>query len=292
MNEKPPLFIFGPTGFVGRNLLASLRGRGYAITGLVRDSRGVELVRSLGAQAAIGEILKPETYRNAIPPRSSVVYLVRMGAPERYELDRQVAETAIRVCRGAGVSRIIHLTGLLDLARRLPPYFENRYRIARIIERSGLPFTILRASIIFGEGSVSYELLKAAVVHLPVIPLPPWRNTKVQPIVIGDVIRCLIATIENPGLVNRSLDIGGPEVYTYGELLRKFAAAQGLGRKFFNIPFHAHLVAASILGPLARVRVGETAALLESLSNTSVVQGENAIPTIFGFRPTPIFHRS
>ncbi len=283
-----PIFIFGATGFVGRNLLVGLAGRGYQVTCLVRDSRGAELVSRLGTRPIVGELLQPETYRPAIQPGSTVIYLVRMGDPRRYGRDQTGARIVMPTCRDAGVSRVVHLTGLLDPRERLSPYFASRLAVARVVQESGLPTAILRASLIFGQGSVSYELLKAALLRLPVIPLPPWRGTRVQPIVIADVIRCLHATIERAGLTG-VFDIGGPEVYTYGELLKKFAEVRGLRRKFFNLPFEARPLAALLLSRLSGIGVGETRALLESLQNASVVSGENAIETVFGFRPAPVF---
>lgn len=118
--EAKSIFIFGGTGFVGRNLLEALRGRGYGITVLVRNPR-----------------------------------------------------------------------------ERLSRHLSSRAEVCRIIRQSGFPHTILRASIIFGPGSASYEILKAAL-SLPVVPLPPWRRTRVQPITASDIIRCLVAAIEHP----------------------------------------------------------------------------------------------
>lgn len=295
MNEKPALFFFGGSGFVGRNLLTTLAGRGHSIFCLVRDRRGAELVKRFGVEPVIGDVLAPERYLSAIPPGSIVLYLVHTMGPQTrggsfLDLDRRAAALMLRVCRQAGVGRIIHLSGLFKPGEPLSRHLKSRAEVSRKIMESGLPAVILRAAIIFGDGSASYEILKAAL-KFPIVPLPPWRNVKVQPIVIGDVIRCLIAAIERPDLAGRTLDIGSPEIYTYGELLRKFAKALGLKRKFLPIPFEARPLAALLLSQLSDVGVGETSALLESLSNTSIVQGENAIQTVFGFRPTPLFHR-
>ncbi len=293
MNGKSPLFIFGGTGFVGRSLLAGLAGRGYAITCLVRTVRGVETVQRLGARPVIGDVLQPETYSSAIRSGSIVIYLIHtMGfqrqAGDFEDLDRRAARTMLEVSRQAGVALIIHLSGLFDSRENLSRHLASRAEVAELIRRSGIPAIILRASIIFGQGSASYEILKAALA-LPVVPLPPWRQTRVQPIAIGDVIRSLIAAIERPELAGRTLDIAGPEVFTYGELLRRFAASLGLKRRFFNVPFGAHQLAALLLSRLSDIGVRETYALLESLRNTSIVSGENAIVTVFGFQSTPVF---
>ena len=287
------IFVFGATGFVGRNLLAGLRGRGYQIICLVRDERGAELVRGLGGESAIGDVRKPETCRRAIPPESTVVYLIHLMATPPWRgdfrtLDRQSALIMTRTCREAGIGRIIHISGLFNPVENLSRHLASRAEVCRIIHSSGIPATILRASIIFGPGSASYELLKAAL-KPPIVPLPPWRDTQVQPVAIQDVIRCLRVAIERQDLAGRVLDIGGPKIYTYGELLRRFAASLGLGRKFFNTPFEARPLAALLLSKLSGVGVGETYALLESLWNTSVVPSENAIKAVFGFWPTSVF---
>ncbi len=289
-----PLFIFGATGFVGRNLLAGLASRGYRVTCLVRDAAGAELVGRYGASAVIGDVLEPETYRTAIPPGSQVLYLIHALGPQVprgkfSDLDRRAAALMLPACRQAGVRRIIHLGGLGDATEKLSRHLASRAEVSRMISDSGLPAAILRASIIFGTDSASYEILRAAL-KLPIVPLPPWRNTRVQPIAIQDVIRCLFGTLAHPDLTGL-FDIGGPAVYTYGELLRTLAAALGLSRKFFNIPVEARAFAALLLSQLSGVGVGETHALLQSLENTSIVPGENAISTVFGFEPTPVLAR-
>ena len=283
------IFIFGGSGFVGRNLLRSLKGCGYNLTCPVRDATAARTVHELGCRPVIADLLKPETYRAFLTSGSIAVYLVRTGSPRHYARDHETALTVAEAAAKAGVSRLIHLTGLLDPSERLAPYFASRYRVAQALEAVGPPTTLLRASMIFGEGSISYELLRAAVERLPIIPLPPWRNIRVQPVAIADVIHCLVSTIERSELAGRTLDIGGPKVYTYGELLKRFAASLGLRRRFFTVPFEARALASLLLSKLSGVGVGETAALLENLKNTSVVPGENTIVTVFGFQPTPVF---
>ncbi len=290
------LFVFGGTGFVGRNLLEALRSRGYGITVLVRNPREAERAADLGASPVIGDVLDPETYRAALRQGSTVIYLIHAMGPQAVRgdfagLDRRAAEMLARVCRERNVLRIIHLSGLSHPSEKLSRHLESRAEVCRIIQGSGLPAAIIRASIIFAPGSASYEILNAAL-SLPVVPLPPWRETKVQPIAIHDVIRCLAAAIEHPNLLKSDfnrLDIGGPEIFTYDRLLRRFAAARGIRKLFFNIPLEGRWLAARILSKRSGIALGETSALLESLENTSIVQGKNAIQTVFGFEPTPIF---
>lgn len=294
--EAKSIFIFGGTGFVGRNLLASLRGRGCGITVLVRNPREAGSTAGLGASPVVGDVLDPETYREALQPGSTVIYLIHAMGRQRERGDfsaheRRAAAAMLAVCRETGASRIIHLSGLTDPRERLSRHLSSRAEVCRIIRQSGIPHTILRASIIFGPGSASYEILKAAL-SLPVVPLPPWRDIRVQPITASDVIRCLVAAIEHPNLLKsdfNGFDIGGPEIFTYGLLLRRFAASGGLRKIFFSIPFEARWIAARILSRRSGVALGQTQALLESLRNTAIVSGGNAVEAVFGFRPTPVF---
>lgn len=287
------IFIFGATGFVGRNLMPALAGRSYETICLVRDARGRDFVRQYGAEAVVGDVLQPGSYRAALQPGSTAVYLIHAMGPQAVRgdfagLDRRAAQAMLDAGHAAGASRIIHLSGLYDPRERLSRHLASRAEVAAMIAASAIPATILRAAMIFGSGSASYEILKAAL-SLAVVPLPPWRETRVQPIAISDVIRCVVTTIERQDLTGRTLEIGGPEIFTYGRLLRRFAEARGLRKIFSNIPFEGRWLAARILSKRSGVALGETYTLLESLNNTSVVSGENAIQSVFNFRPTPIF---
>jgi uncharacterized protein YbjT (DUF2867 family) len=192
-----------------------------------------------------------------------LVHSMDAASAEYRARDRGIAETFGRAAAAAGVSRIIYLGGLGETGAGLSEHLSSRREVEAALCRGGVPVTVLRAAMIIGSGSASFEILRYLVERLPIMITPRWFSTESQPIGIRDVLFYLIAALETPGTTGLTLDIGGPEICSYASVMREMAAALHLRRRVvIPVPVLSprlsslwiHLVtplAASIARPLA-----------------------------------------
>jgi uncharacterized protein YbjT (DUF2867 family) len=147
------------------------------------------------------------------------------------QLDRNAANTVATHARGAGVSRIVYLGGLTPGGGRLSAHLASRAEVGDILLASGVPTIVLKAAVIIGSGSASFEMLRYLTERLPAMVTPKWVKNRVQPIAVRDVVHYLTRAADLPGEINRAFDIGGPEVLTYVQMMRRYARVAGLPRR-------------------------------------------------------------
>ena len=212
------------------------------------------------------DIADEATLAEAMRGCEAAFYLVHsmIAAGDAYrERDKDLAERFGRAAAHAGVARIVYLGGLGETAAGLSDHLASRREVEAALRRGGVPVTVLRAAMIIGSGSASFEILRYLVERLPIMITPRWVRTEVQPIAVRDVLHFLVSVLDTPATIGRTLDIGGPEVTTYQDLMREMAEALGLPpRLVIPVPvltpavsaFWIHLVTpldASIARPLA-----------------------------------------
>jgi uncharacterized protein YbjT (DUF2867 family) len=229
--------LTGATGYVGGRLAPELLTRGYRIRCLVRNAQklqsrdwashpGVEIV-----QCSLDD---ESTVVNALQGCEAAYYLVHsmLSSAEDYaESDRARATSFAKAARQAGVQRIVYLGGLGDDCDDLSRHLASRQQVEASLRSAGLPVTVLRAAMIIGSGSASFEILRYLVERLPVMVTPRWVRTESQPIAIRNVINYLADALNEPRTIGMTLDIGGPQIVTYSGLLRMMAEALGLPRR-------------------------------------------------------------
>ena len=181
-------------------------------------------------EVVAGDAGDPEALSEALEGTDVAYYLVHsLGTGHRFEsTDRHTALQFGRAAREAGVGRIVYLGGLYPEGEDLSPHLDSRREVGEILLASGVPTTVLRAAVILGSGSASFEMLRYLTERLPVMITPRWVHTRIQPIAIRDVLRYLLWSASMPPDVNRAFDIGGPEVLTYREMMQRYAAVAGL----------------------------------------------------------------
>jgi uncharacterized protein YbjT (DUF2867 family) len=227
---------------------------------------------SAGTEVVEGDVLDPSSLRRALRGVHTACYLVHsMADGARFEeLDHRAAANFGAAASEAGVSQIVYLGGL-GHGPDLSPHLASRHEVGELLRKRGVPTLELRASIVIGPGSASFETVRALVERLPVIVAPPWSETLAQPIAIDEVIASLLAALSLPSPVDAIYEIGGTERVTYAQLMREYARQRGLHRGVLRTPLITPAVARSLLPLLAPVHGRVAAAMVESLRNETVV---------------------
>ncbi|WP_380167556.1 SDR family oxidoreductase [Jannaschia sp. R86511] len=234
MTPPPLVLVTGATGYIGGRLVPELLDAGYRVRTLTRHpeslrghawSGRVEVVR--------GDALDPDVVGEALAGVDVAYYLIHsLGSGRRSErTDRTAARVFARAARENDVGRIVYLGGLYPEGEDLAPHLESRREVGEILLGSGVPTAVLRAAVIIGSGSASFEMLRYLTERLPVMVTPRWLRNRVQPIAIRDVLRYLVGVAALPPQVNRSFDVGGPDVLTYRDMMQRYAAVAGLPRR-------------------------------------------------------------
>jgi uncharacterized protein YbjT (DUF2867 family) len=272
------ILVTGATGYVGGRLRRRLEADGRRVRCLVR--RPSVLASRVGAATEVvqGDVLDAESLGPALAGVESAYYLIHsMGAGGDFaEQDRIAARNFAGAARRAGVRRIIYLGGL-GHGQDLSPHLKSRHEVGDLLRESGVPVVELRASIVIGSGSLSFELIRALVERLPVMITPRWVEVEAQPIAVDDLLACLVAALDVPLAESRVLEIGGADRVTYGDLMREYARQRGLRRPMVRVPVLTPRLSSLWLGLVTPLyaRVGRT--LIESIRHPTVVRDRSAL---------------
>ncbi|SHE29229.1 Uncharacterized conserved protein YbjT, contains NAD(P)-binding and DUF2867 domains [Desulfacinum infernum DSM 9756] len=236
--DDRPILLTGATGYVGGRLAPRLLEAGYRVRALVRSPAKVRC-RPWGnhprLEVARADIFDRDSVIAAAAGCRAAYYLVHSMAPGRKDfaaLDRAAAENMVIAAGKAKLERIIYLGGLGREGKNLSHHLRSRLEVARILQSGLVPVTFLRAAMILGAGSASFEILRYLVDRLPVLITPRWVRSPCQPIAISNVLHYLVGCLESPHVAGQTLDIGGPDVLTYEDLMRIYAEEAGLPRRW------------------------------------------------------------
>jgi uncharacterized protein YbjT (DUF2867 family) len=267
--------VTGATGYIGGRLVPELLRAGYRVRVMARSPEKlgghswfdeVEVVR---ADASVAKSLGP-----ALEDVEVAYYLVHALGTSGFEAtDRETAATFAAAARQAGVSRLVYLGGLTPAEGGSPlsPHLRSRDEVGRILLDSGVPTAALRAAVIIGSGSASFEMLRYLTERLPAMVTPKWLLTRIQPIAIRDVLRYLVESARLPADVSRPFDIGGPDVLTYRDMMQRYAAVAGLPRRLIvPVPVLTPWLSSHWVGLVTPVPSSIARPLVESLRNEVV----------------------
>lgn len=233
------ILLTGSTGYIGKRLLPVLLEQGHEVICCVRDSKRFNPPHSLQANITVLEmdLLNEESLRNIPEDIDGAYYLVHsMSSTENYkDAEGQSAINFRNALNNTNVQHVVYLSGIVNEAN-LSEHLASRKNVELELSKGNYNFTTLRAGIIIGSGSASFEIIRDLVEKLPVMVAPKWLNTKCQPIGISDVIAFLSKTMFNAQTYNQNYDIGGPDILTYKEMLLGFARARNLKRKIIIVP--------------------------------------------------------
>lgn len=234
------ILLTGATGYIGKRLLPILVAQGHDVICCVRDKNRFYIPIEFKDHIEVIEVdfLKKESLLNIPESIDTAYYLIHSmsSSSDNYdELERISAENFVERVNQTQVKQVIYLSGIVN-DKSLSKHLSSRKQVEDVLSSGTFAMTTLRAGIIVGSGSASFEIIRDLVNKLPVMITPKWLNTKCQPIAINDVLEFLSKSLLNPLTYNQSFDIGGPDILTYKEMLLAFAKAKNLRRWIFTVP--------------------------------------------------------
>jgi uncharacterized protein YbjT (DUF2867 family) len=266
--------VTGATGFIGGRLASSLAERGWEVRCLVRDRDRAAHLAQAGMDLHEGDVLDAVSLRGAGEGVVVAYYLVhamgRGGTGDFEELERRAARNFAEMARREGIPRVVYLGGLGD--RPQSKHLRSRHRTARMLAEHGPPLTYFRAGMVVGAGSESYRTLRYLVQRLPVMIGPAWLATPTQAIAIDDVISYLAQAPDVPESEGREVQIGGPDVVSYGDMLDRMAEALGIRtRPRLPVPFLTPWLSSLWIGLVTPVDAAVARPLIEGLATPTTV---------------------
>ncbi|CCH35706.1 SDR family oxidoreductase [Actinosynnema sp. NPDC047251] len=285
--------VTGATGYLGGRLVPRLLAEGHEVRCLVRDpgklrdvpwASEVEVVR--------GDVLDASTLSAAVDGIDVVHYLVHsLNNSDFADADRKAAENTARAAERARVKRIVYLGGLHPEGGHLSPHLASRKEVGDIFLASGVPAVVFQAAVIIGSGSASFEMLRYLSERLPVMVAPRWVHNRIQPIAVRDVLRYLVEAVSLPDGINRTFDIGGPDVLTYEDMMVRYArVARLLPRKVVGVPFLTPKLSSHWVNLITPVPRSIAAPLIESLVHEVVCREDDVLRLLPG--PTTGYDRA
>ena len=275
------ILLTGANGYIGTRLLPVLLEQGHEVVCMVRDKRRFALESDFGDRVKIitGDLLKP---LEEIPKDiQAAYYLVHsMSASENgfSDLELHSAQNFVNAIKKTDCGQLIYLTGIVNDAG-LSKHLSSRLAVEEALKKSGIAFTILRAAIIIGSGSASFEIIRELTEKLPLMVAPKWVQTKCQPIGIRDVLRYLIGVLSNEKALGQIFDIGGPDVLSYRKMMMQYAEVRQLRRVIITLPLLTPRLSSLWLNLVTSVPYALARSLVDSMKN-EVICKENKITAV------------
>jgi uncharacterized protein YbjT (DUF2867 family) len=283
-----PVLLTGASGYVGGRLRQALEAGGRSLRCMARRPEHLRSRVPAGTEVVAGDVLDPRSLDEALRGVHTAYYLIHSMATSRdyAQSDRRGAESFAEAARDAGVKRIVYL-GALGQGERLSHHLASRQEVGRILRECGVPTVELRASIVIGSGSLSFELVRALVEKLPAMVTPRWVDTPTQPIGIEDLVAYLLATLDLTVDESVIYEIGGPDRVSYGDLMREYARLRELRRMMVRVPVLTPRLSSLWLALVSPVYAGVGRELIDGVRNETVVHDDRALRD-FPVRPRGI----
>ena len=279
--EVGTILVTGATGYVGGRLVPELLARGYKVKVMARVYTKDLQQRWPQAEIVVADALNLDELNLALKDVKVAYYLIHslLLGPKRFEKADILAANNFRAAAEKNkLDRIIYLGALGDKNSHLSPHLRSRLHVAEVLQLGEISTTVLRAAIIIGSGSASYEILKSLVKNTPILFLPYWAKTKCQPISIRTLINILVGVLETEGTEGQSYDVGGFEILTYERLLKIMAKIQNKKRLFVHTSFSNFKFYSYIASFLTPVPAPVIKTLFQSGKNEVLCNNEGKLP--------------
>ena len=235
MNDKRVAVVLGASGYMGSNLAPALAEAGWQVRAVARNKAVLEAREWPGVECWSADVLKPETLAPVLEGADVVYYLVHMmwTGSDFVPVERRAAENARQACEAAGVRRIVYLGGIMPKEKR-SQHMEGRRVVGDTLREGSIQVIELQAAMIVGPGSAAFEVIRDLVNHLPFMITPKWVRRRSTPIALENVLTYTIAAADLPFEGNRTLEIAGPDVLTYQEIMNIYG--EFVGKKPIVLP--------------------------------------------------------
>jgi uncharacterized protein YbjT (DUF2867 family) len=276
------VLVTGASGFVGGHVAARLAAAGHDVSALTRHPPHYE-----GAGRPVrGDVLDRAGLAVALAGQEAAYYLVHsLDHPDFVERDRTAAANFAAAAVEAGVEQVVYLGGLGDEHQHLSAHLRSRREVERILSDSA-PTTAVRAAIVVGDGSISWEILCQLVERLPVMVTPRWVETRIDPIGLDDAVTYLTAVLGRPEAIGQRYDMGERTTLTYRAMMELVATMTGRRRLIFGVPVLSPAMSALWLRLVTDVDLATAKALVDSMVNDVTVADERLVD-LAGHRPAP-----
>lgn len=281
--------VAGSTGYIGGLLCHRLCEDGREVRALARHPERADDLRAAGCEVVKADVLEPETLGPALEGVDVAYYLVhsmgRGSDGDFAERDRQGAENFAAAAAAAGVKRIVYLGGLGEGSKHL----DSRHATAEVLREGEVPVAYFRAAAVIGAGSESFRTVFYLVRRLPVMVTPRWVSTRTQPVAAADVVAYLAAASDLSLPADREIQIGGPDVTTYGGMIDELARALGRHRPLrITVPVLTPRLSSLWIGLVTPVDAGVARPLIEGLSTETVVNDRSGMEMFPGVSRVPL----
>lgn len=286
------ILVCGATGYVGGRLVPRLLDEGYRVRCFARSPQKLDEYPwryHPRIEVFQGDLGDPTSIAEAAQGVEAGYYLVHsmISAGDQYaERDRELAQHFATAVRDAGVRRVVYLGGLGEMGKDLSQHLRSRREVETVLREHGVATTVLRAAMIIGSGSASFEILRYLVDRLPIMLVPKWVHTPTQPIAIRDVMRYLVGCLRVPETSGETIDIGGPQVLSYREMMDLMTDEIGLPRRVIvPVPVLSPGLSSRWIGLVTPVTSKIARPLSEGLRNRTVCRNDLAMRLM----PGPLF---
>ncbi len=280
------ILLTGANGYIGTRLLSLLVEKGHEIIALARYPKSVKIFEEHRHHISViaADLLHPKTL-SSIPNTIDVAYYLVHSMAKRYRdfdrIDKEAAKNFVNRINQTSCMQIIYLTGLIGNKKHLSKHLFSRFEVEQILNQAKAPLTALRAGIIIGSGSASFEIIRDLTEKLPIMVAPKSiKSKKCQPLAICDVLYYLMAVLNKKECLGQIFDIGGPDVLSYKEMLKGYAKKRKLFRWILSIPILTPKISSYWLVLITSTNYYLARTLIESVKNDAICH-EHKIKTIF-----------
>ncbi|MEY4971885.1 MAG: hypothetical protein RLZZ404_811 [Actinomycetota bacterium] len=285
---KPALcLVTGATGYIGGRLIVELLKHGYRVRILARNADRLKYHPWIDqVEVSEGDAHNPDVLAEAMIGVDVAYYLLHafMSKDNFEQEERDMAKGFGEAAKALGVKRIVYLGGIIAPNEVMSPHLQARAETGKILRESGVATIELRAGVVIGSGSASFEMLRYLTERLPIMTVPKWVNVRIQPIAVRDVLRYLVGAASINPTISGVFDIGGPEIFTYKEMMQQYAEAAGLPRRIIiPVPVLTPRLSSGWVGLVTPVPYTLAKRLVASLKNEVVAADDS----IRGLIPDP-----